>query len=376
MVPKAELDRRIKRLKKWMSRRDVDVTLIQKESNMFYLSGTKNAFMLVVPFDEDPVLITKYAFGDALAERESPYELDVIRPYYGLSKEDVRNPKVVEYFAQRYGEGVRRVAVDFLQDSKQIELLRKKTRRGKKSVAILDVTDQMTRMRLVKSDYEVEMIRKSADVAIRAFESLEIEEGMTERQIANRLTFEMVELGASGPSFPPIVAIGENSFNAHHVVTDKKLSDGQILLMDFGAVYEGYCSDMTRTMFFGRPDEEFLVRYDAVREAQEKALTYIRDGQRIEKPDIEARKVLKEAGLLEYYVHTLGHGIGIDIHEPPRLVVGARGKLLEGMAVTDEPGVYLKGWGGIRIEDTVVVGRREAKVITEALPKDPLMLRK
>ncbi len=376
MIPRKELDKRVRRLKRWMSRRGVDYTLIQRESNMFYLSGTKNAMMLVVPRSGDPVLIAKYAFGDELAEQESPYEVDVIRPYFGLKREEVRNPKVVEYFAQKFGEGTRKIAVDFLQDSKQIELLRKKTRRGKKSAAIVDVTEQLVRMRAVKSEYEVQVMKKSAEIAIKAFENLEIREGMTERQIANRLIFEMVELGASGPSFPPIVAIGANSFNAHHVVTEKKLGRDEILLMDFGAIYEGYCSDMTRTMFVGKPDEDFLLKYDAVKEAQERALNYMKDGQKLEKPDVEARKVLHDRGLLEYYVHTLGHGIGIDIHEPPRVVVGATGKLLEGMAVTDEPGIYLKGWGGIRIEDTVVIGKKEAEVLTEALPKDPLMLRR
>ncbi len=376
MIPPEELDKRIRRLKRWMSRRDVDYTLIQNESNMFYLSGTKNAMMLVVPRGEDPVLIAKYAFGDELVRQESPFDVEIIKPYFGLKKEDVRNPKVVEYFAQKFGEGAKRVAVDFLQDSKQIELLRKRTRRGKKSVAILDVTDQMIRMRSVKSEYEIQIMRKSAEIAIRAFENLEIKEGMTERQVANRLVFEMVELGASGPSFPPIVAVGVNSFNAHHVVTDKKLTSGEILLMDFGAIYQGYCSDMTRTMFLGSPDEDFLLKYDAVKEAQEKALNYFRDGQKLEKPDVEARKVLYDRGLLEYYVHTLGHGIGIDIHEPPRVVVGATGKLLDGMTVTDEPGIYIKGWGGIRIEDTVVVGKKEVEVLTKDLPKDPLMLRR
>ncbi len=375
MYPRSELDTRIRRLKRWMSRRNVDLTLIESWSNMLYLSGTAEASLLVVPLDDEPMLIARYAFGDEIAKERSPFHVEVIKPFYGLNSKDVYNPKAFDVVGENFSKA-RRIAVDFLSSQDMIKDLRKRFKRGRKSAAILDASKQLERMRVIKSDYEIGLMKESASIAIKAFNSLEIKPSMTEREIANELEFEMRELGADGPSFPTIVASGPNSFNAHHISTDRRVMEGDILLIDFGARYMGYCSDMTRTFFMGRPPEKFLARYDAVLNAQLKALDYIREGVTFEKPDIEARKVLKEANLLEYYVHSLGHGVGIDIHEFLRLLVGRKGRLMERMVVTDEPGIYIRGWGGIRIEDTVLVGKNRSIPLTGSLAKDPDYLRR
>ncbi len=375
MYPRSELDARIKRLKRWMGRKGVDLTLVSSCSNMLYLSGTAEAELFIVPLDGEPFLVAKYAFGDEIAKEMSPFHVEILKPYYGLSKKEIISPKAFDLIAEKFGK-VKRIAVDFRSSEERVEKLRKRFKRGKKGAAVIDVEDQLRRMREVKSEYEIELMKESASIAIKAFESLDVKPGMTEREIANLLEFKMRELGADGPSFPSIVASGANSFNAHHVNTERRISENEILLMDFGARYRGYCSDMTRTFFIGKPPEKFLVRYDAVLNAQLRALDYIRDGVPVERPDIEARKVLKEAGLLEYYVHSLGHGIGIDIHEFLRLLVGKGGRLVKGMVVTDEPGIYIKGWGGIRVEDTVVVGKDRGIPLTEKLSKNPDYLRR
>ncbi len=375
MYPRSELDSRIRRLKRWMGRRGIDLSLVNSPNNMLYLAGTAEAQMLVVPLDNDPYLVARYAFGDEIAREKTPYHVEVQKPFYGISGKEVINPSVYDLVAERHGDA-RRVAVDFLSSQEQVEKVRKRFKRGKKSAAIVSLDDQLKRMRIIKSEYELGLMKESASIAIRAFESLEIRVGMTEREIANLLEFKMRELGAEGPSFPTIVASGANSFNAHHVNTERRISEGEILLIDFGSRYMGYCSDMTRTFYIGSPPEGFLDKYEAVLNAQLRALDFIRDGVPMERPDIEARKVLKESGLLEYFVHSLGHGIGIDIHEFFRLLVGRGGKLQEGMTVTDEPGIYIRGWGGIRIEDTVVVGRNRGIPLTEKLSKDPDYLRR
>lgn len=375
MYPRSELESRISRLRRWMGRRGIDLSLVNSWSNMLYLSGTAEAEMLVIPLDGDPYLVARYAFGDEIAKERSPYHVEVQRPYYGTSEREVRNPKVFDLIAEKHGNA-KRIAVDFLSSQDLVSELRKRFKRGKKSAAVLSLDDQLRRMRLVKSEYELRLMKESASLAIKAFESLDIRAGKTEREIANLLEFRMRELGADGPSFPTIVASGVHSFNAHHVNTDRRIREGEILLIDFGARYMGYCSDMTRTFYLGNPPDNFLGRYDAVLSAQLRALDYIRDGVSVERPDIEARRVLKDAGLLEYFVHSLGHGIGIDIHEYLRLMVGRGGKLREGMVVTDEPGIYIRGWGGIRIEDTVVVGRSGGISLTDNLPKEPDYLRR
>ncbi len=370
MYPRSELDVRIRRLKRWMNRRNVDLTLIGSWSNMLYLSGTAEANLLAVPLYDEPVLIAIYAFGDEIAKERSPFHVEVIKPFYGLNSREVYNPKAFDVIAESFSKAGR-IAVDFLSSQDMVKDLRKRFKRGRKSAAILDASKQLERMRIIKSDYEISLMRESASIAMKAFNSLEIKLGMTEREIANRLEFNMRELDADEPSFPTIVASGPNSFNAHHINTDRRVTEGDILLIDFGARYMGYCSDITRTFFIGKPPESFLSRYNAVLNAQLKALEYIRRGVTFEKPDIEARKILKKAGLLEYYVHSLGHGVGIDIHEFLRLLVGKRGRLMERMVVTDEPGIYIRGWGGIRIEDTVLVGKNHSIPLTESLAKDP-----
>jgi Xaa-Pro aminopeptidase len=374
MYPKEELESRIRRLRRWMARRDVDLSLFASGPNMLYLSGTMEAELLAVPLDGEPYLIARYAFGDEIARERSPFHVEVFRPYFGTNRKEVEEPNPFKVLLNT--EKLRRVAIDFSGRKELVERMRKVFRRGKKSVATIDAREQLNRMRSVKSEYEIGLMKESASISIRALDSVEIAPRMSEVEVANRLEFKMRELGADGSSFPTIVASGMNSFNAHHIPSERRISEGDILLIDFGAKYKGYCSDITRTYFIGTPPSEFMERYEAVLNAQMRAMEYMRQGVAFERPDIEARKVLKEAGLLEYFVHSLGHGVGLEIHEDIRLLVGRGGLMEEGMTVTDEPGIYIRGWGGIRIEDTVLVSKSKGIALTERLPKDPDFLRR
>jgi Xaa-Pro aminopeptidase len=374
MYPKEELESRIRRLRRWMARRDVDLSLFASGPNMLYLSGTMEAELLAVPLDGEPYLIARYAFGDEIARERSPFHVEVFRPYFGTNRKEVEEPNPFKVLLNT--EKLRRVAIDFSGRKELVERMRKVFRRGKKSVATIDAREQLNRMRSVKSEYEIGLMKESASISIKALDSVEIAPRMSEVEVANRLEFKMRELGADGSSFPTIVASGMNSFNAHHIPSERRISEGDILLIDFGAKYKGYCSDITRTYFIGTPPSEFMERYEAVLNAQMRAMEYMRQGVAFERPDIEARKVLKEAGLLEYFVHSLGHGVGLEIHEDIRLLVGRGGLMEEGMTVTDEPGIYIRGWGGIRIEDTVLVSKSKGIALTERLPKDPDFLRR
>jgi Xaa-Pro aminopeptidase len=374
MYPKEELESRIRRLRRWMARRDVDLSLFASGPNMLYLSGTMEAELLAVPLDGEPYLIARYAFGDEIARERSPFHVEVFKPYFGTNRKEVKEPNPFKVLLNT--EKLRRVAIDFSGRKELVERMRKVFRRGKKSVATIDAREQLNRMRSVKSEYEIGLMKESASISIKALDSVEIAPRMSEVEVANRLEFKMRELGADGSSFPTIVASGMNSFNAHHIPSERRISEGDILLIDFGAKYKGYCSDITRTYFIGTPPSEFMERYEAVLNAQMRAMEYMRQGVAFERPDIEARKVLKEAGLLEYFVHSLGHGVGLEIHEDIRLLVGRGGLMEEGMTVTDEPGIYIRGWGGIRIEDTVLVSKSKGIALTERLPKDPDFLRR
>jgi len=372
-IRKEDFLRRIGKLKGWMKRKDVSACLFFPGSNMLYLGGTKNAGLLIVPIEGDPFLMARYAFGDVLAEEESPFEVEVVKPFYGLTKKEIKKADLLKRAREILRDqkirikklGVEKSKVAFLKEVRKVFKVKRR------SVPLLDAGSVVEDIRMVKSDSEVELIRKSAEMSAKALESIveDLKPGVTERAIANKLEFLMRELGASDMAFPSIVAFGVNTFNAHHVPTEKKLRDGDLVLFDWGAKFSGYCSDTTRTFVYGKPDNKTVERFEAVAKAQSEGMKFVKVGASFEDPDIASRRALKEYGLLDGFIHSLGHGVGLDVHEKPRLMVGSKGKLKKNVAVTVEPGIYIKGWGGIRIEDTVVVRGDRTEVLTPRIPK-------
>jgi Xaa-Pro aminopeptidase len=220
--------------------------------------------------------------------------------------------------------------------------------------------------RMVKSEDEIALIRRSVLTNSRAFAGSirYIRPGVRESDLAAHLEFRMRRLGAQAPAFEAIVAFGERSALPHARPTAKTLVNNQLLLIDMGANVDGYASDMTRMAFLGRPGPRVRRMYDAVLRAQLAAVSSVREGVTAEEVDRAARRVLKVEGLDRAFVHSTGHGLGLEIHELPRLGKGDRTFLKAGMAITIEPGVYLQGFGGIRIEDTVLVTRNGCDVLT------------
>ena len=209
---------------------------------------------------------------------------------------------------------------------------------------------------LYKTDKEIAIIQKACEIAEDALLALmpQLKEGMTEREAAALLEFEMRKRGASGVSFDTIMAFGANGSVPHHETGDTKLKFGDIVLIDFGCKVEGYCSDCTRTFLFGDDGkhEEFKKAYAEVLKAHELVKEKLVAGMTGKEADEIARGSLREAGLDKYFTHSLGHGIGLQIHEYPRLAPKIEDKLENGMVFSDEPGVYLAGEYGIRIEDS------------------------
>ncbi|MBI4876046.1 MAG: aminopeptidase P family protein [Acidobacteria bacterium] len=220
--------------------------------------------------------------------------------------------------------------------------------------------------RMIKSPAEIELIRQSMLVASRAYDRVirAVRPGMTEAAVAAELDHQMRRLGAEGPAFPTIVAAGPRSALPHASPGPVALKANQLLLIDMGASRNGYASDMTRTVFLGRPAVKAGKMYRAVLEAQQAAIATVRDGVQAAAVERAARRRLRADGLDRAFVHSTGHGLGLEIHEAPR--IGRRDKTLlrAGMVVTIEPGVYLEGYGGIRIEDTVAVTADGCEVLT------------
>jgi Xaa-Pro aminopeptidase len=192
----------------------------------------------------------------------------------------------------------------------------------------------------------------------------QIRPGVTEMELAAELDHQMRKLGAEGSSFETIVASGERTAFPHAEPTDKPIQHRELLLIDVGARLNGYSSDMTRMVHVGRPTSKARQLYAAVLEAQQAALDSVRENVTASRVDRSARQVLDGYGLAPLFMHSTGHGLGLEIHEPPRLGKGDKTRLKAGMVVTIEPGVYLEGLGGVRIEDTIVVTPKGCEILT------------
>lgn len=224
------------------------------------------------------------------------------------------------------------------------------------------------RLREVKDETEIEALRQACAAADRALADLlaagGLRPGRTELEIARDLEHRMLEHGSSAPSFASIIAAGAHSAIPHHQPTHAELKRGDFVKLDFGATVDGYHSDMTRTFVLGEPADWQREVYDLVRSAQAAGVGAVVPGAEVSHVDAAARDVIKEAGHGEHFAHGLGHGVGLQIHEAPSFAATGVGTLAAGMAVTVEPGVYLAGRGGVRIEDTLVVRAGEPELLT------------
>jgi Xaa-Pro aminopeptidase len=235
--------------------------------------------------------------------------------------------------------------------------------------------DTIERLRAVKDDAELATIRHAAILISEVVAGVtpSIKPGITELEVAAEIEYAIKRKGGSGASFETIVASGPRSAWAHARPTSKPLRKNELVVLDQGAILRGYCSDLTRTVFLGRASAKVRRMYRAVMEAQEAARNAIRPGVMAGDVDAAARRVLQGYGLAKYFTHSTGHGLGLEIHEMPRLARGEKTLLEEGMILTLEPGVYVEGLGGIRIEDEVVITPTGAVNLTNA-PREFLEL--
>lgn len=226
-----------------------------------------------------------------------------------------------------------------------------------------DCSSALEKMRAKKDGSELKNIKRACEIIEKAVETTfaSVKVGVTELELKSVLEENIKLLGASGPSFDTIVAFGANSAVPHHVTGNTVLKENSCILIDAGAVYNGYCSDITRTAFFGVPNEKFIERYELVRRANESAIEKIKAGILTCEADGFARQVLEGAGYGEFFTHSLGHGVGLEIHEYPTLSPKRKAKLTNNMVFTIEPGLYFDGEYGIRIEDTVVLKNGRVK---------------
>lgn len=204
---------------------------------------------------------------------------------------------------------------------------------------------------------------KAIGIAKQVFKNLIVAPGLKEKEVADQIKQKLKEYRAQ-PAFRIIVASGKRSAKPHGFATNKIIRRGELVVIDFGARYNGYCSDITRTFIVGKPTSKQRKIYQIVKEAQQRAIKAVRPGKVVKAVDEAARDYIKQKGWGRYFIHNTGHGIGKKVHQAPKVSKRNRNRLRKGMVITIEPGIYIKGWGGVRVEDMVLVTKRGCQILT------------
>ncbi|AKS34554.1 M24 family metallopeptidase [Mycolicibacterium goodii] len=341
------ISQRRERLRQRLAAADLDAMLVTDLVNVRYLSGFtgSNAALLIRVGDATPVLATDGRYRTQAAQQAPDAEVAIERAC---------GPHLV---ARGAAEGVRRLG--FESHVVTVEAHRALTEAAGENLELVRAAGTVEALREVKDAGEIAMLRLACEAADAALTDLlrrgGLRPGRTEIQVRRDLESLMLDHGADGPSFETIVATGANSAIPHHRPTDAVLQAGDFVKIDFGALVSGYHSDMTRTFILGRAEQWQLDLYELVATSQAAGCDAVAPGVELKAVDAAARQVIVDAGYGEYFNHGLGHGVGLQIHEAPGVNSVAAGTLLAGSAVTVEPGVYLPGRGGVRIEDTLVV---------------------
>ncbi|RXK19342.1 Xaa-Pro peptidase family protein [Macrococcus sp. DPC7161] len=240
---------------------------------------------------------------------------------------------------------------------------------------LVDVAGEIEKIRMIKEPFEIELIQKAADIADETYAFIQtiVKPGVSEMHINHLMEMKMRELGATGSSFDTIVASGVRGALPHGVASDKIIESGDMITFDYGAIYNGYVSDITRTLAVGNPKDEMIKIYNIVLESQMTALNTIKKGMTGGQADKISRDVIASYGYGEAFGHSLGHGIGLEVHEGPMLHSKSETILEENMCITLEPGIYIEGLGGVRIEDDCLVTENGLKRFTQST-KDLIIL--
>ncbi len=335
---------RLSRLRKLFIELNLDAILITDKYNMHYFSGYTGGTGYVLVTSSNVYILTDSRYTEqASLESKGSIIYDVgNRSYSRLIKTIIDEGNIKELGFENLNIGYN----TFFQLNKVCE-----------DINLISVDNKVSILRCVKSREEILLIKEAESIGDTAYSHIldYIIEGTSERDIAVELEYFMKKSGANGLSFDTIVASGTNSSMPHAMVTDKKISVGDFVTMDFGCIYRGYCSDMTRTVALSGCSREQENIYDIVLEAQEAAISEIKAGVLCSYIDSIARDIISDAGYGEYFGHGLGHGVGLDIHEEPRFSPKCDVVLEPNMVITVEPGIYLPGKFGVRIEDLVVV---------------------
>lgn len=347
--------KRIQKLRQQLAAERIEALLITDVTNRRYITGFtgSSGFALVTP--DKAVLITDFRYVTQAAEQAPHFELIQHKESIWEAVADVCRDT-----------GIRELAFDkgTLTFAEYEELQNRA-----ENVVLKPTSALVEQLRLIKDDSELAILQAAADIADRTYDHILtfIEAGMTEREVELELEFTMRKMGATSSSFDIIVASGKRSALPHGAASDKRIERGDLVTMDYGALYKGYCSDITRTVMVGEPSDKQRRIYDIVLRAQKRTVAEMKPGMTGKEVDALARDVIAAEGYGDNFGHGTGHGLGLDVHEEPRLSHrNNEGVLKPGMVVTVEPGIYIPDFGGVRIEDDIVITETGCERLTKS----------
>lgn len=353
---------RLERLRSAMAERELDALVVLKPENRTYLSGFTGSAGLLVITAQQACLLTDFRYVEQATSQAPAFE--VIKPDSSMHAQVAHI--AADTRAKRIGYEGDFLTVDEFNTYKEYLV-------GHELVAATGLVEEL---RMIKDEGELALMRKAAAIADEAFAAIMplIKPGAVERDLAVELEYQMKKRGAEGLAFEIICASGVRSSLPHGRASEKVIAAGDLVTFDFGALYEGYCSDMTRTVMVGEPTEKQREIYAVVLEAQKRGVAACRAGITGKDLDEVCRSYIRDQGYGEAFGHGTGHGVGRFIHEGPKVSVrGDKDLLKPGMIVTIEPGIYLSGWGGVRIEDMVLVTETGCESFTKT-PKELIIL--
>ncbi len=337
---------------------EVDGVLALQPENRRWVSGfTGSSGMAVIGRKGQPVFLTDFRYTEQAGQQCEGFE--IVR--HGQDIVDSLRTVLADLGITRLG--IEKDYVTVGQNAKWSAEM--------PGIELVPLSDFMLDLRAVKDEGELELLAAAAAIADKAFDHILgfLKPGISERRVALELQRYMEDLGASGPSFETIVASGVRSSMPHGVASEKLLEEGDFITMDFGCVYKGYCSDITRTVVLGTASPRQREIYGIVLEAQLAGVEGIRAGISGRQADALARDIIAAKGYGEQFGHGMGHGVGLAIHESPRAAVGSKDIFVENNIITVEPGIYIPDWGGVRIEDMLVVKEGCSRNLTSS-PKE------
>jgi Xaa-Pro aminopeptidase len=349
---------RIQKLRQGLSEREIDGIFVSQPENRRYLSGFDGSSGFLLVTLKNKILATDFRYITQAKNQAPDYEVfpitnDISQWFPRLVAElDIKR---LGFEAGHLTFALHRQLCDILNE-------------GKLPLKLIPVDEMVESLRAVKEPEEIELIIRAAEITDAAIKYIQgkIHPGMTEMEVAWEIEKFLREKGSQTIPFDIIVASGQNSALPHAKPSAHTIHSGEPIMIDIGARIEGYCSDLSRTICPGTPDDTFKKLYDTVLGAQLAAMAIIREGMTGAEADSIARVVIEEAGYSQAFGHGLGHGVGLAPHEPPRLGPNSLDKLVDGMIFTIEPGIYLDGWGGVRIEDLVMIEKGKVREISKA----------